>query len=245
MKRTLYALLICVAAVAVALVVSLGFERAAVPSEVPRFLATAFGEAPDQIMGVLRGTQSPERVMELTKRYRHMLGNFVEIERETGRRRIGDKRLELDLDVKFEKTSAPVRIRLVNDPEGYLIDELSIDAPPEFEMPATLKSLRRISMQVIEGLAQQRPLELYDHFTDALRTETPRRVWRDDWDRRVEPYAVFDRVEAIGEPEELEKHVYAYGHRIVFEKGTIVLQERWRYQDVQWILEELTVEESL
>ena len=245
MKRTLYALLICVTVVAVALAVSLVFERGALPPEAERFLSTAFGEAPDQAMGIVRGTQSPERVMELVKRYNHMLGNYVEIERERGRRRIGENLLELDLDVKFEKTSAPVRIRLVNAPEGYLINEVSIDAPPEFEMPATLKSLRGISNRVLEGLAKQRPLEVYDHFSDALRLKTPRRAWREDWDKRVEPYSVFDRIEAVGEPEELEKHVYAYAHRLVFEKGTIELRERWRYQDVQWILEELTYEESL
>lgn len=245
MKRTLYALLICTAVVGVVLAVSLGFERAVIPPEVARFLRTAFGENQAEAVPVLRGTQSAERMLELAKRYGHMLGAFVEIKEERGRRRLADNRTEFDLIVTFAKTDAPVRIRVVEDGQGLGIEELWVDAPPAFEMPGTLKSLRRIAGQGFDALARQRPLEIYDHLAQGQREASPRADWGAAWRDRVEAYGVFDRVEALGEPQELEKDVYAFGHTLVFEKGTIVFRERWRYHDVHWILEELTYEESL
>lgn len=244
MKRTLYALLICVAAVAVVLAVSLAVETTAAPPVIAEFLESLFSEDPQLAFLRFGGNLSQERLMEVHKRYRHMLGDFVEIKSETGSRSVDDDRIEVDVVVAFEKTEAPVRTRLRRVPEGYMIEEIEIDAPPDFEMKPTTKSLTRITAHALESLARRHVGTMYDHLAAVERRRTTLLSWQAQWIERLDSLGVFEAVEPIGTPTEVGKNLYTYAHRLVFEGGVIVVNEVWRWHDIQWICEEFLVEEG-
>ncbi len=249
MKRTLYALLICAATVCVVLVVAIALERALTPNIVHDFVRHAFGgdseEAQEdrrQTLLKLQSERSQPHLYRMLKRYAFMLGAFVEIKGESAPRDLAGNLVEFEIQAAFEKMDADVHVYLQSDGGAWEIYDFDINIPEAHEMAPQLRWLKHLAKLLSEQLARRNPADFYDYLPLETRAVLGLRAFGEPFYEKIDVIGEFEKLEPLGEPEKIAKNEYRYGYRLIFSDKTLILRHRWRFHEIMWLCEELTLE---
>lgn len=249
MKRTAYALLICVGIVGIVLAVTLNLEKQGTPQVVTDFFTEIWGGDAAPILKYghkeLQYAYSPERVSELFRRFSHQLGKFVRVKQELGRTTAGVDRTQIEVTLECEKANTHAWVELKRHRGGWQLTDFEITVPERLSVPGSGTDLNRLVADILLSFVQKGPRRIYDHFSPALRKEHPFVEFKPRWEDLNEQMTETMEMEPVGEPTATDDGTWQVVHRAArSEGGYLVIKSRWAYRGLYWQCVQLDIEQT-